>query len=38
MRVEYIQTQIDKIKKVDNKSDDDGVTIIDDLPNGYDDE
>lgn len=39
MRVEYIQAQIYKIKKVDDKNDDDGVTIIDDLPKGeYDEE
>lgn len=38
MRVQYIQAQIDKLKKTDENNDDDGVTIIDDLPKGYDDE
>lgn len=37
MRVEYLQAQIDKIKKVDD-DDDDGVMIIDDLPKGETDE
>lgn len=38
MRVQYIQAQIDKLKNTDESSDDDGVTIIDDLPKGFDDE